>query len=210
MFRGLNFLYLFSLLFAFGCGDKTSSLRIIGEDLFKSQPSVVLNKNFKYLKLQVNSNPFSFLALGYSDYDTNGDLTTVWYSNDNHVLRIKFDRLHSISAVSKSWYGMNHFTMPNDNFSINSSYKRVRFANNIVAPEIIENVFVSEGNNVPNNFKKFCNNEDSVLYVSEVSVDQHGNKLKAFYGFTKNTKNKQIKCVFQELDKKNIIKWIYI
>ena len=210
MFRGLNFLFLPFLLAFSSCGDKSYSLKIIGSELFSSQPVVDLKKNYKYIKLQVNSNPFSYLALGYNDLDEDGFLTTVWYSNDKHVLRIKFNRLHSISAVSPSWYGMNYLSLPNNDFSKNSSYQRVRFGHDIVQNEIIENVYVSESNNPPNGFLKFCGIGDAGVYVSEVSVDQNGNKLKSFYGLIQNDTEKQIKCVLQELDNKNIIKWIYI
>ena len=117
MFRGLNFLFPVFILALSGCGDKSNSLRIIGSELLSTQPVVDLDKNYKYIKLQVNSNPFSYLALGYSDLDEDGFVTTVWYSNDKHILRIKFDRLHSISAVSQSWYGMNYISLPNNDFS---------------------------------------------------------------------------------------------
>ena len=211
MLRGLNFLFLLSLLFlTLGCGDKLNSLKIIGSDLLKPEDTFTFNKNYEYIKLQVNSNPYSYLALGYIDYDVDGFKTSVWYSIDKNVLRIKHDRLYSISAVSKLWYGMNHFSLPNNNFSINSSYKRVRFAHNITDNEIIEDVYVTGNNKVPNSFKKFCNIHDVKLYISEISVDQYGNKLKSFYGFLQNDTQRLIKCVFQELDKKNKIRWIYL
>lgn len=211
MLRGLNFLFLFPLLFlSLGCGDKLHSLKIIGSDLLNSDDNFVFNKNYSYIKLQVNSNPFSYLALGYNDYDEDGFNTSVWYSNDKNVLRVKYDRLYSISAVSKLWYGMNHFSLPDNNFSINSSYQRVRFGHNITDNEIIENVFVLNNNNVPNSFKKFCNIPDNKFYTSEISIDQYGNKLNSYYGFLQNDTQKLVKCVFQELDKKNIIKWIYL
>ena len=212
MFRGLNFLlyFLTLTLFVAGCGDKSYSLKVISSDFFNPKDQFVLDENYNYIKLQVNSNPFSYLALGYNDYDVDGFITSVWYSTDKNVLRIKYDRLYSISAVSKSWFGMNHFSLPDDNFSINSSYKRVRFGHNIVENEIIEDVFVSDSNKVPNSFKRFCNIHDNKFYISEISVDQFGNKLKSIYGFIKNDRQKLIKCVFQELDKKNIIKWIYL
>lgn len=211
MLRGLNFILLTPLLLFFlGCGDKLNSLKIIGSDLFISEQNFIFNENYNYLKLQVNSNPFSYLALGYNDYDVDGFITSVWYSSDKNVLRIKHNRLYSISAVSKSWYGMNHFSLPDKNFSINSTYKRVRFGHNIVENEIIEDVYVSNGNHVPSSFKKFCNIENDDLYVSETSVDQFGNELKSFYGLIQNSTQKLIKCVFQELDNKNIIRWIYL
>ena len=210
MFRGLNFLFLVYLLAFTGCGEKSYSLKIIGSELLSSQQVVDLDNNYKYIKLQVNSNPFSYLALGYNDLDDDGFVTTVWYSNDKHILRIKFDRLHSISAVSPSWYGMNYISLPNNDFSKNSSYQRVRFSHDIVQHEIIENVYISESNNPPNGFLKFCGIGDAGVYVSEVSVDQYGNKLKSFYGLIQNDTEKQIKCVFQELDKENMIKWIFI
>ena len=211
MLRGLNFLFLFPLLFlCLGCGDKLNSLKIIGSDLLYIEDDFTFNESYKYIKLQVNSNPYSYLALGYNDYDDNGFSTSVWYSSDKNVLRIKYDRLYSITAVSKLWHGMNHFTLPNNNFSANSSYKRVRFGHNIIDNEIIEDVYVSVNNKVPNSFKKFCNIYDDKFYISEISVDQFGNKLESFYGFLKDDSQKLIKCVFQELDKKNIIKWIYL
>ena len=211
MLRGLNFTFLFSLLFFnLGCGEKLNSLKIIGYDFLDANNHFVFNENYSYIKLQVNSNPLSYLALGYTDYDIDGFSTSVWYSSDKNVLRIKHDRLYSISAVSKSWYGMNHFSRPNNNFSINSSYKRVRFGHNISDNEIIEDVYVSDNNKVPNSFKNFCNIHDNKFYISEISIDQYGNKLKSFYGFLQNDSKKQIKCVFQELDEKNIIRWIYL
>ena len=211
MLRGLNFLFLLPLLFFnFGCGDKLNSLKIIGADLLTSEDRFVLNESYSYIKLQVNSNPYSYLALGYNDHDVDGFITSVWYSSDNNVLRIKHDRLYSITAVSKLWFGMNHFSLPNDSFSINSSYKRVRFGHNITDNEIIEDVYVSDENKVPNSFKKFCNIYDNKFYVSEISIDQYGNKLKSFYGFLQNDTQKLIKCVFQELDEKNLIQWIYL
>jgi len=211
MLRGLNFLF-FSLLltFNYGCGEKLNSLKIIGSDLLSSDKTFVFNDSYKYIKLQVNSNSFSYLALGYNDYDVDGYVTSVWYSSDKNVLRIKHDRLHSISAVSKLWYGMNHFSIPNNNFSINSSYKRVRFGHNTTDNEIIENVYVSGINKVPISFKKFCNIYDDKFYISEISVDQYGNELESFYGFLQKDTHKLIKCVFQELDKKNKIRWIYL
>ena len=212
MLRGLIFLFfLFPLLFLnIGCGEKLYSLKIIGSEFLSSDDNFVPNDNYSYIKLQVNSNPFSYLALGYNDYDVNGNITSVWYSSDKNVLRIKHDRLYSISAVSTSWYGMSHSSLPNNNFSTNTSYKRVRFGHNISENEIIEDVYVSVGNKVPNSFKKFCNIHDNKYYISEISVDQYGNKLKSFYGFLQNDKQKQIQCVFQQLDQKNIIKWIYL
>jgi len=211
MLRGLNFLFLFPLLFlTIGCGDKLNSLKIIGSDLISSDNSFIFNDSYKYIKLQVNSNPYSYLALGYNDYDVDGFNTSVWYSTDKNVLRIKHGRLHSISAVSKLWYGMNHLSLPNNNFSINSSYRRVRFGHNITDNEIIEDVYVSGNNKVPNSFKKFCNINNDKFYISEISVDQYGNQLQSFYGFLQNDTQKLIKCVFQELDKKNKIKWIYL
>ena len=97
-----------------------------------------------------------------------------------------------------------------NNFSLNSSYQRVRFSHDIVQHEIIENVYISESNNPPKGFLKFCGIGDAGVYVSEISVDQYGNKLQSFYGLIQNDTEKQIKCVLQELDNKNIIKWIYI
>ena len=211
MLRGLNFLFLFPLLFlSLGCGDKLNSLKIIGSDLLYTEDNFIFNENYKYIRLQVNSNPYSYLALGYNDHDDDGFNTSVWYSIDKNVLRIKHDRLYSISAVSKLWYGMNHFTLPNNNFSANSSYKRVRFGYNIADNEIIEDVYVSVNNKVPNSFKKFCNINDDKFYISEISIDQYGNKLESFYGFLQNDTEILIKCVFQELDKKNKIRWIYL
>ena len=132
MLRGLIFLFfLFPLLFLnIGCGEKLYSLKIIGSEFLSSDDNFVPNDNYSYIKLQVNSNPFSYLALGYNDYDVNGNITSVWYSSDKNVLRIKHDRLYSISAVSTSWYGMSHSSLPNNNFSTNTSYKRVRFGHN--------------------------------------------------------------------------------
>ena len=211
MLRGLNFLFLLPLLFlTLGCGDKLNSLKIIGSDLLNPEDSFTFNDNYKYIKLQVNSNPYSYLALGYNDDDLDGFNTSVWYSSDKNVLRIKHGRLHSISAVSKLWYGMNYLSLPNNNFSINSSYKRVRFGHNIIGNEIIEDVYVSANNKVPNSFKKFCNINNDKFYISEISVDQYGNQLESFYGFLQNDTHKLIKCVFQELDKKNKIRWIYL
>jgi len=211
MLRGLNFLFLFPLFFLFlGCGDKLNSLKIIGSEFIHSDEAFIFNDSYKYIKLQVNSNPYSYLALGYNDYDMDGFNTSVWYSSDKNVLRIKHDRLYSISAVSKLWYGMNHLSLPNNNFSINSSYKRVRFGHNITDNEIVEDVYVSGNYKVPNSFKKFCNITDDKFYISEISIDQYGNKLESFYGFLQNDTQKLIKCVFQELDKKNKIRWIYL
>jgi len=121
MLRGLNFLFLFPVLLCLGCGDKFNSLKIIGSDFLTVEDQFDFDERYSYIKLQVNSNPYSYLALGYNDYDVDGFLTSVWYSSDKNVLRIKHDRLYSITAVSKLWYGMNHFSLPNNNFSINSS-----------------------------------------------------------------------------------------
>ena len=210
MLRGLNFLFLFPVLLFLGCGDKFNSLKIIGSDFLTVEDQFDFDERYSYIKLQVNSNPYSYLALGYNDYDVDGFLTSVWYSSDKNVLRIKHDRLYSITAVSKLWYGMNHFSLPNENFSINSSYKRVRFGHNIAVNEIIEDVYVTGNNKVPNSFKNFCNIYDDKFFISEISVDQFGNKLKSFYGFLQNDTQRLIKCVFQELDNKNIIKWTYL
>jgi hypothetical protein len=210
VFRGLNFLLFVFALLLLGCGDKLNSLKIISSELSSSRSDFKFNKDFQYIKLQINSNPFSYLALGYSDYDENGFITTVWYSSDKHVLRVKFDRLHSISAASKLWYGMNYFSLPNSNFSINSSYKRVRFGRDDLEKEVFEKVYVSDTNNAPNSFKKFCGIGDAGIYISEISVDQYGNNLKSYYGLIINDTLKKIKCVYQELDNKNIVKWVFI
>ena len=67
------------------------------------------------------------------------------------------------------------FTLPNNDFS-KILHTKGRFGHDIVQNEIIENVYVSV-NNPPNGFLKFCGIGDAGVYVSEVSVDQNGNKL---------------------------------
>ena len=73
--------------------------------------NINLDENYNYIKLQVNSNDFSYLALGYNDLDEDG-FVYVWYSSDKHVLRTKYGRLHSISSVSPLWYGQKYLTLP--------------------------------------------------------------------------------------------------
>ena len=68
MLRGL----ILSLLLFFllqGCGERISSLKIIGSDFLPDSSNFVLDENYNYIKLQVNSNDFSYLALGYTDSD---------------------------------------------------------------------------------------------------------------------------------------------
>jgi len=207
MLRGL---ILFLLLFFFfqGCGERLSSLKLITSDLFSSSSSLTLNENYNYIKLQVNSNDFSYLALGYTDSDAHGDLIYVWYSSDKHVLRTKYGRLHSISSLSPLWYGQKYLTKPSKNFSNNDSFKRIRFGNKSLYTEV--NEIVSTINyKVPNSFQKFCNLSEQSQWVTEVAIDQFGNKLKSYYGFLKGD-NKQIQCVYQELDNENSIRWVYI
>ena len=207
MFRGLIlFLLLFFLLQ--GCGERISSLKLIAFDLLPESSSINLDENYNYIKLQVNSNDFSYLALGYTDSDADGDLIFVWYSSDKHVLRTKYGRLHSISSVSPLWYGQKYLTKPSKNFSNNDSFQRIRFGNKPLDTEV--NEIVSTSNyKVPNSFQKFCNLSEKSQWVTEVAVDQFGNKLKSYYGFLKGD-NKQIQCVYQELDNENSIRWVYI
>ena len=208
MLRGLILLYLFSSVLCSGCGERLASLKIITTDLLPIESKFNFDDNYSYIKLQVNTNKFSYLALGYEDVDIDGESISVWYSSDKHVLRIKFGRLHSISSVSPLWFGQEHITKPKNTFLKFGSYQRVRFSNTSVDTEINEIVYVSNFK-IPNSFKKFCNLGLRSLWASEIAVDQFGNKLKAYYGFLKSD-NKKIQCVYQELDKENIIKWTYI
>ena len=207
MLRGLIlFILLFFLLQ--GCGDRLNSLKLIAFDFFPYATDIDLDDNYNYIKLQVNSNDFSYLALGYTDFDDRGDLLYVWYSSDKHVLRTKYGRLHSISSVSPLWYGQKYLTKPSKNFSNNDSFQRIRFGNKPLDTEVNEIVSTSN-NKVPNSFQKFCNLSEQSQWVTEVAVDQFGNKLKSYYGFLKGD-NKQIQCVYQELDNENSIRWVYI
>ena len=208
MLRGLILpLFLICILLQ-ACGERLSSLKLISSDLFNSDNKVSLDENYSYIKLQVNSNDFSYLALGYTDTDSNGDLISVWYSSDKHVLRTKYGRLHSISSVSPLWYGQKYLTKPSINFLNNDSFHRIRFGEKSFYTELNEIVSVSN-NNVPNSFQKFCNLSEQSQWITEIAIDQFGNKLKAYYGFLKGDNN-QIQCVYQELDNENSIKWVYI
>jgi hypothetical protein len=207
MLRGL-ILYIFLFFLLQGCGERSSSLKLIAFDLFSDSSKIDFDENYKYIKLQVNSNDFSYLALGYIDSDARGDLIYVWYSSDKHVLRTKYGRLHSISSVSPLWYGQKYLTKPSKNFSNNDSFQRIRFGNKPLDTEVNEIVSTSN-NKVPNSFQKFCNLSEQSQWVTEVAVDQFGNKLKSYYGFLKGD-NKQIQCVYQELDNENSIRWVYI
>ena len=207
MLRGLIlFLLLFFLLQ--GCGERISSLKLIVSDFLPDSSNLNLDENYNYIKLQVNSNDFSYLALGYTDSDARGDLIYVWYSSDKHVLRTKYGRLHSISSVSPLWYGQKYLTKPSKNFSNNDSFQRIRFGNRPLDKEI--NEIVSTSNyKVPNSFQKFCNLSEKSQWVTEVAIDQFGNKLKSYYGFLMGD-NKKIQCVYQELDNENSVRWVYI
>ena len=207
MLRGL---ILSLLLFSFlqGCGERISSLRLISSDLFLNSSSINLDENYSYIKLQVNTNDFSYLALGYTDLDIDGEKISVWYSSDKHVLRTKYGRLHSISSVSPLWYGQKYLTKPTKNFSKSDTFQRIRFGNKPLDSQV--NEIVSTSNyKVPNSFQKFCNLSEQSQWVTEVAIDQFGNKLKSYYGFLKGD-NKQIQCVYQELDNENSIRWVYI
>ena len=126
----------------------------------------------------------------------------------NMFLRTKYDRLHSISSVSPLWYGQKYFK-PSKNFSNNDSFQRIRFGNKPLDNEVNE-MYQPVINKVPNSFQKFCNlMMNNLIWVSEVAIDQFGNKLKSYYGFLQND-NKKIQCVYQELDNENSIKWIYL
>ena len=207
MLRGLILSILLFFLLQ-GCGERMSSLKLIASDLFSDSSAINLDENYKYIKLQVNSNDFSYLALGYTDSDARGDLIYVWYSSDKHVLRTKYGRLHSLSSVSPLWYGQKYLTKPSKNFPNNDSFQRIRFGNKPLDTEV--NEIVSTSNyKVPNSFQKFCNLSEKSQWVTEVAVDQFGNKLKSYYGFL-NGDNKQIQCVYQELDNENSIRWVYI
>ena len=207
MLRGLIlFLLLFFLLQ--GCGERISSLKLIVSDFLPDSSNLNLDENYNYIKLQVNSNDFSYLALGYTDSDARGDLIYVWYSSDKHVLRTKYGRLHSISSVSPLWYGQKYLTKPSKNFSNNDSFQRIRFGNKPLDTEVNEIVSTSN-NKVPNSFQKFCNLSEQSQWVTEVAIDQFGNKLKSYYGFLLGD-NKKIQCVYQELDNENSIRWVYI
>lgn len=207
MFRGL---ILYPLLFFLlqGCGERSSSLKLIASDLFSVSSTINLDENYKYIKLQVNSNDFSYLALGYTDSDARGDLIYVWYSSDKHVLRTKYGRLHSLSSVSPLWYGQKYIIKPSKNFSNNGSFQRIRFGNKPLDTEVNEIVSIIKYK-VPNSFQKFCNLSEQSQWATEVAIDQFGNKLKSYYGFLKGD-NKQIQCVYQELDNENSIRWVYI
>ena len=208
MYRGLIlFFSLICILFQ-GCGERLNSLKLITSDLFQSKSSVLLDENYRYIKLQVNSNDFSYLALGYSDLDPHGDLISVWYSSDNHVLRTKYGRLHSISSVSPLWYGQKYLTKPSLNFSNNDSFQRIRFGSKSSDTEVSETVSVINYK-VPNSFQKFCNLSKQPQWVTEIAIDQFGNKLKSYYGILKSDNNK-IQCVYQELDNENSIRWVNI
>lgn len=208
MLRGLILLCSISCFLLLGCGERLKSLKIITSDLFNNQSNFEFDENYSYIKLQVNSNDFSYLALGYVDLDTDGEPISVWYSSDKHVLRIKQGRLYSISSVSPLWYGQKYVTKPNKFFSNSDSFQRIRFGNKAVNIEVNEIVSIIN-RKVPLSFKKFCNLGEKSLWVSEIAVDQYGNKLKSYYGFLDDGDNK-IQCVYQQLDDKNIIKWIHI
>jgi len=208
MLRGLILPLSFICMLFQACGERLSSLKLISSDLFNSHHIVSLDENYSYIKLQVNSNDFSYLALGYTDLDLDGDLISVWYSSDKHVLRTKYGRLHSISSVSPLWYGQKYLTKPSKNFLNNDSFHRIRFGEKSLYTELNEIVSISN-NNVPSSFQKFCNLSEQSQWITEIAIDQFGNKLKAYYGFMKGD-NKQIQCVYQELDNENSIKWVYI
>ena len=208
MSRGLILFYTSICILLQGCGERLSSLKLISSDIFHSQPNILLDENYRYIKLQVNSNDFSYLALGYIDLDEYGDSISVWYSADKHVLRTKYGRLHSISSVSPLWFGQKYLTKPSKNFSNNDSFQRIRFGNISLDTEVNETVSISNYK-VPNSFRNFCNLSVQSQWVTEISIDQFGNKLKSYYGFLKGD-NKQIQCVYQELDNENSIRWVYI
>lgn len=208
MFRGLILFLISICILLQGCGERLSSLKLISSDIFRSQQKILLDEDYRYIKLQVNSNDISYLALGYLDVDTYGDQISVWYSTDKHVLRTKFGRLHSISSVSPLWYGQKYLTKPSINFSNNDSFHRIRFGSKTLDTEVSETVSVSNIK-VPNSFQKFCNLSKQSKWVSEIAIDQFGNKLKSYYGIFEGD-NKQIQCVYQELDNENSIRWVYI
>ena len=208
MLRGLILPISLTCILIQGCGERLSSLKLISNDLFGSHSNFLLDENYSYIRLQVNSNEFSFLALGYTDLDSDGDLIYVWYSSDKHVLRTKYGRLHSISSVSPLWYGQKYLTKPSKNFLNNHSFHRIRFGDKSLYTELNEIVSISN-DNVPSSFKKFCNLSEQTQWITEIAIDQFGNKLKAYYGFMKGD-NKQIQCVYQELDNENSIRWVYI
>jgi len=208
MSRGLILFYTSICIFLYGCGERLSSLKLISSDIFQSRPNVLLDENFSYIKLQVNSNDLSYLALGYTDLDEDGDSISVWYSSDKHVLRTKYGRLHSISSVSPLWFGQKYLTKPSKDFSKNDSFQRIRFGNISLDIEVNEIVSISNYK-VPKSFQNFCGLSEQYQWVTEIAIDQFGNKLKSYYGFLKGD-NKQIQCVYQELDNENSIRWVYI
>ena len=61
MLRGLILSFLLFFLFQ-GCGERLSSLKLIGSDLFPDSSNFNLDENYNYIKLQVNSNDFSYLS----------------------------------------------------------------------------------------------------------------------------------------------------
>ena len=138
MYRGLilSFLSLFFILQ--GCGERIVSLKLISSELFNSPEYFNYDENYKYIKLKVNSNDFSYLARGYEDLGNDGEIISVWYSSDKHVLRTKHGRLHSISSVSSLWYGQEYLTTPKNTFSDNESFQRIRFGNKSFNTEVMK------------------------------------------------------------------------
>ena len=208
MSRGLFLIYLLLFNLLQGCGERLNSLRIISSDLFHTNSEFSLNENYRYIKLQVNSNDYSFLALGYNDLDSNGEKISVWYSSDKHVMRTQSGRLHSISSISPLWFGQKYLTKPKNILSHNESFQRIRFGNTPLYSEVHELV-TSSNNKIPRSFQKFCDLGEQSLWISEIAVDQFGDKLKSYFGFQESNTN-EIHCVYQELDKKNSIQWVYL
>jgi len=62
---------------------------------------VALNPNYRYLKVEVNSQP-ALLVLGYQDQSANG-VTETWYSSFKEVVQIQNGRLVSTQGLDVNW-----------------------------------------------------------------------------------------------------------